>query len=515
MRNQVVLAGWLVCTMAFATMWPAIGISGVLPGAVLAAGGCGGNTTPGMVIHDDNSAESWAGWGQIQSQTFVDLFTPSIHPATYSSACFLFGVPGASMPHNFHIVVYDDDGVGGGPGTLLGSWPASGTWFNDASPSEFLRFDISGLNLDITTGSVYIGASWANPGPSQDNWMFLAMDTTSSTPSAGGWTKNAYDPWAPITNSFADYRALMVRAVERSDAIHAQNAFAPVRVAANQTSMLTITLDNEAIPPAAAVLDRDFTHRLPDPLVVAPTPNAGTTCPSGTVVAPPGGHAVILQSGAGIPAVGSCTVTVDVVASTEASYVDIIPSESLSTQLGDNLDDASATLVVGSGFYCDWSVQHDVAPITHVEFGGFVNNSDNSYNGSPALEDFREVTGFVSAGNATPLDVTLRTSDQFYPPLTTRVAAFIDWNQDGDFDDAAEQFDLGSTPAQQANVDMSGNVPVPITARGGATRMRVVAAGLEHGSAEACGNGHATDGQAEDYTVYVHAEVLFADGFEQ
>ena len=100
-------------------------------------------------------------------------------------------------------------------------------------------------------------------------------------------------------------------------------------------------------------------------------------------------------------------------------------------------------------------------------------------------------------------------------------AVFIDWNQDGDFDDADEKY--FTTPAQfifvlgsdgVTGTPATGNIVVPANAKLGQTRMRVKSA--FYGStgpntepnlsnfANACVTTGSTFGQVEDYTIQVN-----------
>ena len=68
---------------------------------------------------------------------------------------------GGPPTYNVDIVVYDDDGAGGSPGTLLGSLNAQSATTHVFSPGQtpiWNSYDISGLGINITSGSVYIGA---------------------------------------------------------------------------------------------------------------------------------------------------------------------------------------------------------------------------------------------------------------------------------------------------------------------------------------------------------------------
>ncbi|OGS98758.1 MAG: hypothetical protein A3F73_13785 [Gallionellales bacterium RIFCSPLOWO2_12_FULL_59_22] len=105
-------------------------------------------------------------------------------------------------------------------------------------------------------------------------------------------------------------------------------AFFPTTIAAGGVSRLTITLSNNNA--GVATLDAGgFTDTLPAGLVIAPTPNAVTSCggiaPAGVVTT--GANSVSLSAGTTIPggAPGMCTVAVDVTAAAAGSYTNTLP----------------------------------------------------------------------------------------------------------------------------------------------------------------------------------------------
>lgn len=159
--------------------------------------------------------------------------------------------------------------------------------------------------------------------------------------------------------------------------------------------------------------------------------------------------------------------------------------------------------------YCNWNTSN-VAPITHVDFADLVNDSESG-SGLLPLEDFTRVTASLMAGETSTIHVEAETGG--FPPLPVRVAVYIDWNLDGDFDDSDESFDLGWLQGGGGSGGSSGTINVPLYVVDSNTRMRVVAAGTSGGNAPAC--GYADKGQAEDYTLKLRAEILFIDGFEQ
>ena len=96
--------------------------------------------------------------------------------------------------------------------------------------------------------------------------------------------------------------------VNSYSAITGSKSFGPINGAyGNGVYPMTITLNNANAIPLTGVA---FTDTLPGMIKVASTPNATTTCGSGSVTAAAGSGAVSLSGGT-IPASGSCTVKFD------------------------------------------------------------------------------------------------------------------------------------------------------------------------------------------------------------
>lgn len=106
--------------------------------------------------------------------------------------------------------------------------------------------------------------------------------------------------------------------------------FAPATIGVDGASTLTFAIDNSASALAANSLA--FSDPLPAGTVVAPTPNAGSTC-GGTVTAG-AGNGTIQFSGGSVAAGGSCTVSVDVTATAEGNYTNV--SGALTSSSGDS-----------------------------------------------------------------------------------------------------------------------------------------------------------------------------------
>lgn len=113
------------------------------------------------------------------------------------------------------------------------------------------------------------------------------------------------------------------------------------------TSTLFITLSNP--DPGVATLTAPLVDTLPSGVVIADPPNPTTSCPgSGAPLATAGGSTVSLLVTRSIPAAGSCTVTVNVIATVAGSYVNTIAAGALQTSNGNNAAPASGTLTVSS-----------------------------------------------------------------------------------------------------------------------------------------------------------------------
>ena len=121
-------------------------------------------------------------------------------------------------------------------------------------------------------------------------------------------------------------------------------AFTPASVMENEPSALTLTFGNTN--PAAVTLSSDLVDVLPSGVVVAATPDAATTCASGTLTAVAGAGSITLSTAAQIPAAGTCTVTVNVMSTTAGTYENSIAAGALHTPVGDNASATAATLTV-------------------------------------------------------------------------------------------------------------------------------------------------------------------------
>ena len=146
--------------------------------------------------------------------------------------------------------------------------------------------------------------------------------------------------------------------------------------------------------------------------------------------------------------------------------------------------------------YC--SSSGNVAYVTGVSNVIFntINNSD-VVNDDVPYEDFTAISTTVQRSSSYDLSVSLNTDGNY----TINAMTWIDWNRDGDFEDAGETYQMGTTTnSLNGPTSLSPRpITVPQNAALGTTRMRVSAKWNEYPTS--CENGF--DGEVEDYTIIV------------
>ena len=169
----------------------------------------------------------------------------------------------------------------------------------------------------------------------------ISVGVTSATAgdydnTSGGVDSTESTPAGPVSNT-ATLSVLAPPTVSK--------AFSPSTIGKGQTSTLTITLSNSN---AAAISGAAFTDTYPTDLVTAGTPNAATSCDSGSVSSTAGS---VSLSGATIPANGSCTVSIDVTSDVInlTGYTNTLAIGAVTTSnAGSSTVSASDTLIVNA-----------------------------------------------------------------------------------------------------------------------------------------------------------------------
>jgi hypothetical protein len=136
--------------------------------------------------------------------------------------------------------------------------------------------------------------------------------------------------------------------------------------------------------------------------------------------------------------------------------------------------------------------------ITNVTFGAINNNSDNDL--IDGYQDFTSINTNLLRGEDEQISVTFDTGG-----FQDHCYVFIDWNQNFEFDNETERYDLGSRTEDVATATFT--IAVPNNAKIGKTRMRVI---IEYDDPSdgfglgACDADHLTEwGETEDYSVTI------------
>ncbi len=150
--------------------------------------------------------------------------------------------------------------------------------------------------------------------------------------------------------------------------------------------------------------------------------------------------------------------------------------------------------------YCIIGNLDTIEPISFVEFAGIENRSPSGLNDAPAHEYFLNVFAEVVPGESYMITVEGNTGGNYQNGVTV----FFDWNQDGEFNNTTERYDIGilENSSGEDGVQVSTLIQVPENALPGNTRMRL-AKEFYANAFPMDGCYWITYGQAEDYGVQV------------
>lgn len=135
--------------------------------------------------------------------------------------------------------------------------------------------------------------------------------------------------------------------------------------------------------------------------------------------------------------------------------------------------------------------------ISNVTFNT-INNSDLNNPKDNGYEDFTAITTSVAQNSIHNLTVSVDTDGGY----TVHTIVWIDWNQNYDFSDPGETYDLGSTNVDGA-IAPATSITVPAGATLGTTRMRVST--KYNSDPSSCETGF--DGEVEDYGIIVTSAI--------
>lgn len=299
-----------------------------------------GTVTLGGSVHDADVAAANAQGAKNTAYGALDQGCTVTFPGAFHELAGTTLVPGVYCATSFHLT----------GGTLTLSGTASDVWIFKSS-SDLI---IAG------------GAPTRVVSPSCDVWWRVVSSATfdagssligniladtSITLAAGATLSGrALARTAEVTLSSNTISTCVPPAVPPALPPSLAKGFLAASIVPGGVSTLTVTLSNPNT--SVATLTAALTDTLPAGVVVAPTPNASTTCSgTGAVVATAGGSTVTLPVTRSIPAgvgftPGTCTMSVDVTAAAAGVYVNTLAVGALQTSNGNNAAAATATLTV-------------------------------------------------------------------------------------------------------------------------------------------------------------------------
>jgi hypothetical protein len=118
---------------------------------------------------------------------------------------------GAPASMSFQVVVYDNNGAGGGPGTLLGTVNATASSIPVFPTAQYYNVNLAASGITLPDQNVFVGVIW--PGGSPDT-IFICGDRTTSTPQRTVFgSGNGGSSWTNMTTAFpsAPPRAMGIR----------------------------------------------------------------------------------------------------------------------------------------------------------------------------------------------------------------------------------------------------------------------------------------------------------------
>lgn len=181
------------------------------------------------------------------------------------------------------------------------------------------------------------------------------------------------------------------------------------------------------------------------------------------------------------------------------------------TNVVHNLVDADGKVVYVCSFqvtvndlYCSSAPQWGTDAISKVQFAG-IDNSSDPYAVAPN-EYYLDKVGEVYKGSQYPFVLEANTNSGY-----DYATVFVDWNQNGNFTDAGEVYEVGAMTSDGADgAQITGDISVPSTALVGKTRMRVVL-NWDVSMTNPCDNTDAFFGQSEDYMLDVKESLATSD----
>ncbi|MCG8237524.1 GEVED domain-containing protein [Tenacibaculum finnmarkense] len=153
--------------------------------------------------------------------------------------------------------------------------------------------------------------------------------------------------------------------------------------------------------------------------------------------------------------------------------------------------DKFGEVVVVPASYCVSKAENTTDESIQKVVLGAINNTSTAGSG---YDDYTSISTDLTKGESTTISITPKWSGTVYKE---GYGVWIDYNNDGDFDDAEEAV---FTKAPSKDTAVTGTFTVPLSATNGATRMRVV---LKYNATPTACEAVIEYGEVEDYTVVI------------
>lgn len=225
---------------------------------------------------------------------------------------------------------------------LAGTITISGTL--DSLPSSAFTLDFFGNTAATDQSRIYLGSTsvttGAGPGCS-GSFTFGPIATTLVPGNTVTVTATNQDSANSDTSELSAKFTVTLTAP-----ISATKSFTPASMGVGSTSVLTITISNSNGFAATGV---QFTDNYPPAITNAATPNVATTCGGVPLLGATSGTSTLTASGLTVPASSSCTVTVNVTASTFGTHTNTIAAGGISSSnAGATTSPTTASLTVNA-----------------------------------------------------------------------------------------------------------------------------------------------------------------------
>lgn len=209
MRIACLVAGLLAALPLGAQPFPAENLKNhadlvrVVEGSVAQDGdGCSGG-----LVYDDGVFEDGYRLNTADGRLVQKIDVSS--PAALKTACICWQAQGSGdSAVNFNILVYDDNGPGGIPGSLITTIPAAAAGVPEGLAGKFYRYDLSSSRVNVE-GNVYLGVQvngLAEPG------IFLCTDEGFAAPRPAYASINAGLFWGKMFDLNSSFDAFGIRA---------------------------------------------------------------------------------------------------------------------------------------------------------------------------------------------------------------------------------------------------------------------------------------------------------------